>query len=235
MISIGSSTISTASLKTKHRSGKEYLAELLQRRAKQQQSAAQSSSVGLGVEQTPKYTTPSNSSSASSSSNPRYTAASSVGLGVGQTPKYAASSNSSCASSSSKPRYTTANESRFSQSQSAYTEKQPSSASRTRNTVQPSYHSSRPGIPSSGAVSSGRNIGEGNVQRVGRVTDTTAHTRASSEVTSQGQFVTQKKTPTPGKVASTLFSPPPCSLTLFFILSSLALQPSSGSPSNNFI
>ena len=231
MISIGNSTISTASLKTKHRSGKEYLAELLQRRAKQQQSGAQSSSVGLGAEQTPKYTMPSNSSSASSSSNPRYTAASSVGLGVGQTPKYTTSSNSSSTSSSSKPRYTTASESRFSASQSAYTEKQPSSASRTRNTVQPSYHSSRPGIPSSGAVSSRRNVGEGNVQRVGRVTDTAAHTRASSEVTSQGKVVAQKKTPTPGK-ALILNSPPPPppSLSLSLSLPLLPLTPSPSSP-----
>ena len=191
-IAIGSSTISTASLKTRHRSGKEYLAELLQRRAKQQQSAVQSNSVGLAVGQTPKYTTSSNSSSTSSGLNPRYTAAS---------------------------------ESRFSVSQSAYTtEKQPSSASRMRNTVQPSYRSSGgAGVPSSGVVSSGRNVGGGNVQRVDRVTDTAAR-KASSEVTSQGQFVTQKKTPTPGKVLI-LNSPP---LVLSFSLSppssSLSLQ-----------
>ena len=62
--SIGNSTISTASLKTKHRSGKEYLMELLQKKGKQ------SSNADLAG-QTPKYTM-SNSSSASSGSNLRY-------------------------------------------------------------------------------------------------------------------------------------------------------------------
>ena len=180
-ISIGGSIVSTASLKTRHRSGKEYLAELLQRRAKQQ-SVEQSSNAGLHVAgQTPKYPM-------SNSSN------------VHASPSGALGSN---------PRHTVASESRVSASQPAHTEKQSSSTGKVRSTVQPLYHGSNPVGPgshsSSGGVSSGRHVGASNVQRVDRVTDTGAH-KTTSEATSQRQFAAQKRTQGPASKGFSILS-----------------------------
>ena len=93
-ISIGGSTVSTASLKTRHRSGKEYLAELLQRKARQQ--SAQSSNVGLAG-QTPRYTTSNSNTSVSGGSNLRHTAANESRFSASQ-PAYTGKQSSSASS-----------------------------------------------------------------------------------------------------------------------------------------